>query len=150
VNQWLLYWKPDDVDTFDQYANFKIDCVGSKQSRFSKFKQGDIVWIHTIYDSNHLLLGKLILEQKMSREETEIVINRKLVTGGQFPEYWIGEKPWSELGSGIDIRDLIKRMQFEPKNPLPSEYDGRNFQQIRKLCEEDSILVSERWDAYFG
>jgi len=150
MNGWLVYWTPDDVDDFYRYEKFRVDCVGSNQKRFSKFERGDMVWIHTIDIENyHWLLGRIILESKMDLEQTQFTIGRKLVTGGQFSEYWIGEKPWNKMVE-INIGDLIREMQFDPIKPVPSEYSGKHFQQIRKLSEKDSALISERWDAYFG
>jgi hypothetical protein len=114
------------------------------------FEKGDIVWIHNIDVENyHWLLGKIMLESKMDLEQTQLTIGRKLVTGGQFSEYWIGEKPWNKIAE-LDIGDLIPEMQFDPINPVPPKYSGQHFQQIRKLSEKDSALMSERWDAHFG
>ena len=146
---WLHYWKRNDVDRFLRISNFKIDCTGSDQSRFhNQYKAGDIVWFHSILENNqHVILGRLVLDQKMSKEQASNHVGRPFAASIKFETYWVSLKPWHSIQT-ITITDIARQFQFEPHKPLPPDYTGQHFQSIRELTLADHNILQERWDAW--
>ena len=149
MSVWLHYWKRDDVDRFLRLSNFKVDCTGSDQMRFhNQYKAGDIVWFHSILENKqHVILGRLVLDQKMSKEQASSHVGRPFAASIKFETYWVSLKPWHPLQT-IPINDIANHFHFEPKKPLPPDYTGRNFQSIRELTLEDHNILQERWDVW--
>ena len=146
---WLHYWKRNDVNRFLRLSNFKVDCTGSDQPRFhNQYKAGDIVWFHSILENKqHVILGRLVLDQKMSKEQASIHVGRPFAASIKFETYWVSLKPWHPIQT-ITINDIARRFQFEPNKPLPLDYTGQHFQAIRELTLADHNIIQDRWDAW--
>jgi len=149
MRYWMHYWRREDVDNFLRNPKFRVDCTGSDQQRFhTQYKQGDIVWFHSILENReHVLLGRLILDQKMSKEDASAHVGRPFAASIKFETYWVSLKPWLPIQT-ISINDIAMSLDFEPKKPLPNDYTGQNFQAIRQLTVKDHDLIQMRWDAW--
>jgi hypothetical protein len=146
---WLHYWRPADVKRFTGISGFKMDCTGSDQNRFhNEYKKGDVVWLHSIVDGEHLLLGRLILEQKMTKQDASEYVGRPFAASIRFNTYWVSEKPWLPIQSNVKINHTAKKLDFDPFKPLPPDYNGVFFQSIRKLTNADHGLLQQEWDIW--
>ena len=149
MKYWLHYWRREDVDRFLRMSTFKVDCTGSDQPRFhNQYKEGDIVWFHSILENKqHVLLGRLILDKKMSKIEASAHVGRGFAATIKFETYWVSLKPWHPIQT-IKMNDVARLLQFLPKKPLPPNYSGQHFQAIRELDPRDHDLIQNRWDAW--
>tara|TARA_Y100001980_G_C14458234_1_gene240687 strand:- start:54 stop:506 length:453 start_codon:yes stop_codon:yes gene_type:complete len=148
MDSWLHYWRPEDVEKFMGVSGFKMDCTGSDQERFHKeYKKGDIVWFHSIVNGEHLLLGRLLLDKKLTKQEASEHVGRPFAASIKFEIYWVAEKPWHKI-QRIPIREIAPMLEFVPSNPLPQNYNGQNFQAIRRLSDSDHSLIQDEWDIW--
>ena len=146
---WLHYWRASDVERFMGISGFKMDCTGSDQNRFhNSYKKGDIVWFHSIVDGEHLLLGRLVLDQKMAKQEASEHVGRPFAASIKFDTYWVSEKPWLPIQRNVKINHIANSLDFDPYKPLPPDYNGRFFQSIRKLTHADHNLLQQEWDIW--
>ena len=114
----------------------------------NRWKKGDVVYFTNIdHAGNHWLVGMLILDKFVSsREEAENIIGRPL-TGADFDQYWIGEKPWLQLQE-IPCRNLFMTLEFESGHRLSEGYTGQALQAKRRLTAEDAKALEYLWLAY--
>ena len=62
-------------------------------------------------------------------------------------KHTVAEKPWHKI-QRIPIRDIAPLLEFVPSNPLPQNYNGQNFQTIRRLSISDQQLIQDEWDIW--
>ena len=150
MRYWMHYWRREDVDNFLRNPKFRVDCTGSDQRRFhTQYKQGDIVWFHSFLENReHVLLGRLILDQKMSKEDVSPHVGRPFAASTKFETYWVSEKPWLPIQTNVKINHIATELQFKPYKPLPPNYHGGFFQSIRRLTEIDHNLLQQEWDIW--
>ena len=124
-----------------------MDCTGSDQNRFhNEYKKGDIVWFHSIVDGEHLyLVGCCLTKNWLKR-------GRNMSLAAHLPPRLNSKHTGLQRSLGIKFRgyelDIAPLLEFVPSNPTAANYNGQNFQTIRRLSISDQQLIQDEWDIW--
>jgi hypothetical protein len=141
---YLQYWKNESVG-FTGIG--PVDHAASDQ--FKNIKNGDIVWIVTIDNTNLYLYGRIDVDAVVSQREAERLLKTENLWVANY--HIIARKGTETKPALIDITDYAHDVRFQGKvDRLPDKYSGQHLQKIRKLSDSSIKLLDSLWEDYHG
>lgn len=141
MNAYLSYWKPDKVD-WEVPGSDLIDYSASQQ--YHKIRPGDQVYILTSDAGKMYLVGRIIVDAVMGRQETAMRLGR---SPEYIADYYILPAPGTAvpvvLIECIDVLRKVYTIADGRPEPIKRPIKAQRFQTMRQITAGSATLLDD-------
>ncbi len=148
-NQFLQYWKPEQID-YALVNAASADHAGSGQYKRMKVTPGDTVWIVTRRPTGDLVtIGRIYVGEVISRGEAVRRFGEKDVWDAE--NHIVAELGTEEKFRELSLMDIAAQLRFHGKKDRleisDSHVTAQQLQTLRKLTPDSVALLASKWNA---
>ena len=141
MNAYLSYWKPDQVDWDDPTSDI-IDYSASQQ--YHKVRPGDQVYILTSDAGKMYLVGRMIVNDVVGRQEAATRLGR---TPEYEADYYILPAPGAAAPAAlIECEDALRKLYTisggQPER-IKEPITGQRFQAMRQITPGSATILDD-------